>query len=544
MLEAAQPTPCTPRRGGREGAAGRRKTAVQSTVLMCLALVLAACSGSSSSDNSSPSNGPAKIGGSLVFDLPTAPLDLDPSTSQDNNGSMQMWNAWFEYLVQSDPDTGQFSPMLATQWNVSKDQKTYTFKLRANVKFSDGSPLTGADVVYALNRDMAPKISLLHSLSDKISRISTAGNTVTIQMEQPWPHLLADLASPTAAIYPRQALQNAGDKAFFTQNPVGTGPFMLTSVVPNSSYKVQRNTNYWGSRPKLDEITFQVVNDDSARATAVLGGRADIAINPPANQLNALKGNSSVRVLSFPSALVELIVLNTKKPPFDNTKVRQAFSLALDRQAIIQSGLFGYADQATSFLVPPPKATFQNPSLNLYPFDVAKGRALMKESGISTPITVPLEVSTGADQDAILNIAESNLKEIGINVQPVRKDSASVDNDIIGQNYSAATTFWGDISADPSIQPLFAIDPAYCCDAYFSGYNDPALISLTHKAVDATDRQQAQLLFNRVQVEMAKAAYLVPLYYPKLNYLTSSKVTGFAADPFAMYNWRTVGLTQ
>ena len=95
------------------------------------------------------------------------------------------------------------------------------------------------------------------------------------------------------------------------------------------------------------------MTDDTARATAVRGGRADIAVSPPANLLASLKNDSSLNVVSVPSAQVEIIVLNTKKPPFDNVKVRRAVSLAIDRSAIIKSGLFGFAQPATTFLVGP-----------------------------------------------------------------------------------------------------------------------------------------------------------------------------------------------
>jgi peptide/nickel transport system substrate-binding protein len=331
--------------------------------------MLAACSGATdTSGDGAGQDQPAQTGGNIVFQFPTAPLDLDPSTSQDNNVSMPLWNAWFEYLVRLDPATGKFQPMLAEDWQISEDEKIYTFNLRSDVTFSDGSPMTADDVVFALNRDMEPKISLLHSLLDRIDKISAVNeHTVEIQLKNPWPHLLADLASPTAAIYPEQPLKDAGDKQFFTQQPVGSGPFVLSEVVPNSSYTVRRNAEYWGPRPKLDQITFDVVTDDSARATAVRGGQADIAVAPPPNQLASLENDSTVQVLAFPSARVELIVLNTTKPPFDDPKVRRAFSLALDREAIIESGLFGYAEPASSFLVPPPEATFQNPELQLYP---------------------------------------------------------------------------------------------------------------------------------------------------------------------------------
>jgi peptide/nickel transport system substrate-binding protein len=485
-------------------------------------------------------------GGQMVFQFPTAPLDLDPSTSQDNNVAMPLWLAWFQPLISQAPGGGAFSPILADRWSVSKDGKTYRFHIRSGVRFSNNRPMTVQDVLYSLQRTMAPKISLLHFLIAKIASMRASGSTVTIVLKQPWPHLLADLATPNGAIYPKGAFTKSTAKAFFFQHPIGTGPIQLTSSVPNSSYVVTRNPHYWNHKdaPKLDRITFQVVTDDTARANAVRGGRADVAVSPPANLLPSLKNASNVKVVSVPSSLVELIALNTKRAPFDNQKVRRAIALAIDRSSIIKSGLFGYAQPATTFLVGPPKASFQNPKLNLYPYDLAQAKQLIKQSGVQTPIKVPFEVSTGTAQDAILNVVQSNLSQIGINVSAVRKDSASVDNDIIGEKYAMNTTFWGDIGGDPSIQVLFAVDPAYCCDSYFTGYKDHDLISLAHKAINTRDRSAAQKQFDEIQRRVANAAFLIPLYYPDLIYLTSSRVQGFNVDPYGLYDWAAMSVSS
>lgn len=510
------------------------------------AAVLSACAGGSGGGaaGGSGSAGAAAVkGGTLTFLFPTAPLDLDPSTSQDNNVSMPLWKAWFETLVVYDGST--YRPWLATSWTESKDKKTYEFTLDPRARFSDGTPVTGQDVVAALTRTIGPDVSLLNFLKAKIAAFTApSATTVRITLKQPWPHLLADLASPNGAIYSKAALDKAGDaKKFFNQTPVGTGPFTLGAITANSSYTVQRNPSYWKSdaQPFLDRIQFQVVTDDTARVTAVVGGRADIAQSPPPNQLNNLKANSAVHVYAFPAARVQLFALNTAKPPFDNAKVRQAFSLALDRKAMVQTGLFGYGEPASTFLVAPASQTFQDTSLALYPFDLDRAKQTLASAGVPLPVTVPMTVSTGADQDAILTVAQANLEKIGFKVVPTRKDAASVDNDIIGKSYSANTTFWGNVSGDPAIQSLFAIDPAYCCDAYFTSYKDPALVSLTHQAVAEADPAKAKPLWDDVQRKVADAAFIVPLYYPQLTYLSSTKVAGFAADPAGFYDWSKVG---
>jgi peptide/nickel transport system substrate-binding protein len=506
-------------------------------------LLTAGCSSGSGSTQQAPKPG---NGGNLIFDFATAPLDLDPATSGDNDTSMQMWNAWFQYLIQPNSSGPGYSPMLAASYTISADQRLYTFHIRPGVQFSDGRLLTSADVVYSLKRSIEPSISLLNFLNGYISAITApTSSTVQIKLKRPWPNLLADLASPTAAIYPHGVFTSKTAASFFTRHPVGTGPFMLVSQVPNTTYVVARNPHYWdkAAAPKLAKITFQIVTDDTARATAVLGGQADIALSPPPNEVPSFRQNSSVKVNLVTSSIVEVICLNLSRAPMGNQKVRQAISLALNRADIIASGLFGFAVPAMTYLVGPPKDTFQNTSLDLYPYDVARAKQLMRESGVKTPVTVPFEVSTGTAQDAILTVAQADLAKIGINLSPVRKDSASVDNDIIGEKYTMATTFWGDISADPSVQPLFAIDPAYCCNAYFTGLRDPALVRLTHRAVTTTSRSQAQDLYNQVQTQFAQQASVIPLYYPKLIHLLSSHVTGFNVNSYGFYNWAKMALS-
>ncbi len=190
------------------------------------ALVLSACSGGEDPESTSR--------GSLTFLFPTGPVDMDPSTSQDNNVAMPMWSAWFEGLIAAQPDSPEFSPVLASTWDVSDDGLIYTFTLDDRATFSDGAPVTADDVVFSLERDMAPEISLLNFLLAKIDSITaTDASTVTISLLEPWPHLLADLASPTAVVYSKAVLEAADEQTFFNEAPVGSGPFTLSEVTPS-----------------------------------------------------------------------------------------------------------------------------------------------------------------------------------------------------------------------------------------------------------------------------------------------------------------------
>ncbi len=166
-------------------------------VAMCLVtgilLFVGACSGSASSPSSAPTSGKPENGGNLTFEFFTAPLDLDPSTSQDNDTSMQMWLAWFQTLVQLNPKGPGYLPELSDHWTVSSNQLVYTFHIRPGVTFSNGKSLTSSDVLYSITRNEKPSIALLNFLVAKTASMSAPNSsTFVIKLKRPWPSLLAD----------------------------------------------------------------------------------------------------------------------------------------------------------------------------------------------------------------------------------------------------------------------------------------------------------------------------------------------------------------
>lgn len=506
------------------------------------AIALTAACSSAPASSSAPA---VRDGGTLTFQLATAPVDVDATTTQDNNGGMQLMAAWFQSLAAAQPD-GTYRPVLATSWTTAPGGLSWTFRIRPHVRFSDGRPLTAADVAYSLNRNIAPAVSLLNFLTGYVKSITAAGPlTVQITMKKPWPNLLAELSSPDGAIYPAGSLTTpAAEKTFFTQHPVGTGPFTLTQVTPGVSWTVTRNPGYWGPRAHLDRIVFTVDTADTTRAAAVLGGQADIAISPPAAQVATLERDPSVRVSKVTSSLVEIICLNVTRGPLASQDVRQAISLAINRPAIVTAGLAGYGTPASTYFVGPATQTFQYTGGNLYPYNLTRARQLMTAAGIKTPVTIPFEVSTGTAQDAILTVVQAGLAQIGIKVIPQRADQATVDNSIIAQHYTMAETFWGDVNADPTTQPLFADVPAFCCNAYFTGLRDPQLIAMTWQAAATSARAAEQQQYDQIQQREAADAYVLPLYFPQLIHVYSSAVTGFNVDPYGMYDWAQMGLAS
>jgi peptide/nickel transport system substrate-binding protein len=470
---------------------------------------------------------------------------MNPYSPTVDNVSLLVWNAFWEYLVQPSTTGATFQPMLASSWKISPDGKTYTFALRPNVKFSDGTPLSTADVVYSLHNAFTQTGSQINFLSKKVASVTAPdAHTVVIKLKVPWAYLIADLSGFNAAILPSALIKHEGYKKFLT-HPIGTGPFTISSISPGSSVTMVKNPNYWqAGKPYLHQITFQTVGSDIARATAVQGGTAQLGMAPPDNQVPTLRSSSAVHVYEFPYSEVETLLLNVKTPPLNNQLLRQAISLAMDRAGIVKAGLFGLGTAAPTFLVGPPAETNQNTALNLYSFDLAKAQTLIKQSGVKTPITLPLVVSSGTPQSAIATIAQADLAKIGINVKVTQEDYNTAASAMSAGHFTMITNNWDDYVGDASEQPLFWTDPAFCCASYFTNYANPQQIALVHKAVAATAPAQIKALYDQVQQSLATTAHAIPLYYPTSVFVASSKLTGFAVNPFGTWSYPDMALAK
>jgi len=521
------------------------KTRTKIALLVALVLTAVIAASVASSASSATKRASAASASSLTAAISSFPNDMNPLSPTVDNVSLLVWNAFWEYLVQPSSSGSSIVPMLAESWTISKDGLTYTFKLRPGVKFSDGTPLSAADVIYSLHQAFTNSGSQIAFLAKKVASItSPTSGLVVIKLHTPWLYLLDDLSGFNAAILPSALIKKEGYAAFL-KHPIGTGPFKIASVSPGSSITMVRNPVYWDAgKPHLSSITFNVIDSDVARANAVEGGTAAVAMTPPGNQVPSLESNSSVQVYKFPGSEVETLLLNTKKPPLNNQDVRQAISLALDRAGIVKAGLFGFGQPASSFLVGPAPLTLQDTSLNLYPFNLTKAAALMKASGVKTPLSLPLIVSSGSAQQAIATIAQQDLAKIGIQLKIVSLDYGTAASDMSAERFTMVTNNWDDYVGDASEQPLFWVDPGFCCASYFTNYSNPTQIALAHRAVNASDSSTAKQLFDQLQRSVATTAHAIPLYYPTFLYVGSRKLTGFHVNPFGSWSFADMALSK
>jgi peptide/nickel transport system substrate-binding protein len=285
-------------------------------------------------------------GGILRMNLPGDPANLDlhqATTSTD------LWCVapCLETLLEFDPnDQTKILPDLAIRWDISSDGLTYTFFLRQGVQFHDGSPFTSKDVLVTFQRIISPPEGVNSPRSvffNTVERIETPDDvTVRFVLKQPDPALLYNVAIPWTGIYPAHLIE-AGADLRDTKNLIGTGPFKFKSYTPGVTYELEKNPNYWNPNlPYLDGIVFYPMADPNVAAQALIAGQIHLNRGLGVPPLDLFQGHADIRVAGIPTTLVWRLVLNGRQfEPFRDPRVRQAISLAIDREAMIEVGTEG-----------------------------------------------------------------------------------------------------------------------------------------------------------------------------------------------------------
>ncbi len=313
-------------------AASERRPALRIVTLVALLVGALAATTLDASAADTP-----RRGGILLAAIAAEPPSLDPH-QESTFANIQLVAPFYSTLLQFDPfNFPKIIGDVATDWTISKDGKTYTFKIRQGIRFHDGSPLTSADVKASYEKIIAPPpgvVSFRKNTFQSVERIDTPDpTTVVFHCKYPSASLLANFASPWNVIYPKKYLDQ--DPNYFKTHVIGSGPFRLKSYVHGSSLEGERNPDYFvKDRPYLDGYKFFISTDTSVRASAIRSGRAYIEFrNLPAPEVEAIKKQlgDKIAVQTTPVSAHWGIWLNTRVKPLNDVRVRRALSLAIDR---------------------------------------------------------------------------------------------------------------------------------------------------------------------------------------------------------------------
>ncbi len=339
---------------------------------------------------------------------------FDPHYSTSSNDVRVSFNL-FDNLTSRHPD-GKLYPGLAAEWKL-EGPTTWRFKLRQGVKFHNGDPLTSADVKYSIERTYDPAAkTMVATVFGTIEKIDAPdASTVVITTKKPDPLLAARLAFYGGQVVPKKYLESVGNDAF-NAKPVGSGPVRFTSWVKDDRAVLEANPDYWGGKIDMDRWIMRPIPETAPRIAALLKGEVDAITQLPPDQEERVAGNASTRVAGALYAGLYVLAVNSKRPPLDNPLVKQALSLAIDRESIVKELWRGRG------VVPNgPIAKGDNhfdASLPPLPYSPAEAKDRLKKAGYKgEEIFIETTVAYVSQDKAMAEAIAAMWKDVGVNVK-------------------------------------------------------------------------------------------------------------------------------
>ncbi len=538
-------------------------------LMSAVVMVLSACRGADSKAGpSSPGNAgstevkaQAASGGEISYALATSPDSLDPHRS-GLAVAVRVFRTIYDSLVVQLPDN-TIKPWLATEWTISPDGKSYTFKLRKDVKFHDGTPFNAEAVKISFDRILDPGTKAANStalLKPYKSSEVIDEYTIKLNLETPSVAFLGNLSQAMLGIVSPTAAKKYGDQ--FGKNPVGTGPFKFVKWDDNSEIKVERNPDYnWApalvdnkGQSYLDAITFKIIPEEATRIGSVQSGQVTAAETIPPQNIVTLKNDAKLQVLQFNTGgLPYTLFFNQSRAPWNDVKARQAVQYAVDVDSIIKSLYLGTYQRAWSPLTP-----------NMFGYDPSLENSIKPDPDKANRLLDELGWVKGADgirekdgkkltlhyvdgspnrekRNDIAAIVQQQLKKVGIAVEVgITKDVQTV----IYTNQSYDLYGNSQVNSDPVALNSFYHTTAPNTRPSLSRLSDPALDKLLEQGVVETDEAKRKEIYKKVQHYIIDNAVIIPIYVFPYTVAASNAFSGLKFDSLGYPIFNDVSLVK
>jgi peptide/nickel transport system substrate-binding protein len=506
-------------------------------LLVAAAVALPACGGSSNGSGSATGGAasdqaldtsPASTGGTLRLARSVEPVTLNPYICSCENGSWQTMVQVHDTLVEYMPGTTDVVPGLAQRWDVSADKRTFTFHLR-DAKFSNGAPVTAADVKYSLGRATDPRYAY-YPIYSVIRRVDTPDpRTVIVRLRKPTIGFLWYVGYPGSSILPKAVVERMGDEAF-GRRPVGAGAFMVKRWVKGQVLELERNPNYWRrGQPYLDGVEMRYVPNDNTRTLDLQSGNVDAVDAVPFSQIDQVDNSGQARVLLQVSSGMYSVLLNERDAPLGETAVRQALNYATPQRQIQQVVFGGRAEIANTNM---PKLRDWSDAVQPYSYDVERARALLARSSKPQGFDLTLDLVSGDETSKqVAQILQDSWGKIGVRLKTRQSDFGTMLTRM-GNFQHQAFLF----PPDQNTSDLPVLDQ-YAKLLYdnldsplhnaWTWYDNPEAAALADQAVHATSEAKQKSLFAELQRITMEDPSGVPLIYPPYRAAARDNVKGF-----------------
>lgn len=488
-------------------------------------------------------------GSELRIGYPSDIVTEDPADHRDRWTEIVLRNI-FDGLLTRDPSMRLVSE-ISESWN-QVAPRIYEFRLRTGVRLHSGRLLTADDVVYSFERliksgGLGGRSSPRKGLLGPLAAVTAVGPlTVRFELETPWPVFPAMLPFQQVVGRTMDAQNKGQGNGEMANGLIGSGPFRLVQRFPNDAIVLERHEAYFGGAVDIppvgpactDRIVVNIVPGNESRVAGLLAGDFDIVVDVSPHSIPVLERHAKTEVRVVDGTRSFFIALNTRKPPFDDIKVRRAVAHALDRERLIKEHLGGNATIIDGILSP--HAFGKNEHLARHSHDSERARALLTEAGYPDGLDVELDVAR-----QLFPLAESivvQLAAAGIRAQAIGDDVPEISEKWRGGKSKQVGRMWLKSWGNASLDPAGIFDPTHRTGGRgnTAGYSNPSLDALLSAAEAELNPSRRADLYRRAESIANRELPYIYLWVPKDIYGVSNRVSGFAAAPDGRLNLQDV----
>ena len=493
----------------------------------------------------------------LIYCAEGAPHTFNPQLTNQGTTLDAVSYPLYDRLLELNPITLALEPALATEWSVSEDGLRYRFTLRKGVMFHASPefvptrPLNADDVIFSFARVLDPRHPYYHVSGGRYPFFKNLGldrlikgvhkrseRVVEFELERPNAAFLADLASANSVILSSEyadKLLLAGTPDRIDKAPVGTGPYRLKEYRDNQFIRYVRHDAYWKGPARTGQLIFDIIPRSAKRLTKLLTGECDVMSYPAASQIGVIQSDPELSLSVQSGMNVAFVALNTRQPPLNDVRVRQALSLAINRDNLLHAVYYDTGEPARSLL--PPLSWGFDPAQPPVRRDVAAAKQLLKEAGMAKGFEMRLLAPVGSrsynpDPLKTAQLIRNDLALIGVKVKIQKLEQSVLDHAIDNGRYDAVLGGWQADNNDPDnfFRQLLG------CQAIASGSNMSRWCSPSFEQLldDAVSTQQLGFRIRNyyyAQKVLAQEVPLIPLAHALQTQASRYDIQGVQMNP-------------
>jgi dipeptide transport system substrate-binding protein len=500
----------------------------------------------------------------LVFCSEGSPGGFNPSLHSAGTDFDASAQPIYNRLVEFEPGTTKVVPGLAESWSSSADGLTYTFKLRKGVKWHSNKNFTPTrdfnadDILYSFNRqwkedhpyhgvsggkylyfgwmDMAKALKSIEKVNDY---------EVKITLNSPDAPFVSNLAMDFASILSAEYADKmaSGKKETVDNDPIGTGPFQFVSYKKDAFIRFKAFDQYWEGKPKVDKLVYAITVDPSVRYQKLKAGECHIMPYPNPADLEAMKKDSNVNLLSQEGLNVGYLGFNNEKAPFDDVRVRRALSMAINKQAILDV-VFKGAGSAAKNPIPPTMWSY-NDSVKDYPYDPAAAKKLLADAGVSGLKTniwaMPVQRPYNPNARRMAELIQADWAKVGVTAEIVSYEWGEYRKRIRAGEHDTALLGWTGDNGDPD-NFMFVLLGCEAAKSNVARWCNTRFDKLLRDAKLTSDQAERTKLYEQAQTVFKREAPWFTVAHSVQYRPVRKEVVGFKIHPLGSHIFKYVDL--